>query len=152
MRDAAVDFRPAANTVDHIAQEYGVRCLAIVPVENCREFRSAARRTTAMEKLRSGLEEGLAKAWPRGAATPSLEELTSIHSMLAENILERLRVDGNSFGAGLGVFESRWNLQSASPGMLLPPGAAPTRGSVLGDKFVTLLGQAYSTGATVSVI
>ncbi|CAJ1409067.1 unnamed protein product [Effrenium voratum] len=63
--------------------------LAVFTVEDCRGFRSAARRSAAMEKLRAKLEQ----AWHHQEhivwGTPCLEDLHKVHRLVVEGHLRR---------------------------------------------------------------
>lgn len=117
-------FAPRRAAIEEpLRQHSNNTLLGVFPIDDCRTFRSAARRTTAVERLRGSIEECLAKAWPKGTATPSLEALTHTH----RTVLEVLRSIGQ-------------------PGMPIPApqfvAGTDTWHSDLGNKFVNLLNKA----------
>ena len=124
LRDTPADgFAPRQKAVEVALLPLGV--LAVIPVDDFRGLRSAARRAGAGERLSQRLEELLAKA--EGAGTPCLEELQRIHQALAEQ--------GSS-------------VATAAPAKAL----GEPRRSALGEELCRLLDSAQRSGEVSSVL
>eukprot|EP00929_Paragymnodinium_shiwhaense_P086744 TRINITY_DN47195_c0_g1_i2.p1 TRINITY_DN47195_c0_g1~~TRINITY_DN47195_c0_g1_i2.p1 ORF type:complete len:1807 (+),score=412.93 TRINITY_DN47195_c0_g1_i2:393-5813(+) len=109
--------------------------LGVIAVDDLRTFRSPARRAAAVERYRALVEEVLpnvAKAAPSGRASSSPEDLRQTYNFLLNG-----------------------QLPLAAQGVA-PPAAVDASQMVSGNRlngeFLGILGKAYATGATASVL
>lgn len=92
LRDSTEEaFAAKRGALEVGLSQFGIPPSSVFAVEDGRNFRSAARRATAMEKLRSRLEE----AWKsfRCQGTSCLEDLRKVHTLVAENQLRKSGTD-----------------------------------------------------------
>lgn len=68
------------NSIEAGLAQYNV--IATFAVEDCRNFRSATRRATAMERLRVRLEDCYQKSLAQGRGTLCLEDLQRVHNLV----------------------------------------------------------------------
>eukprot|EP00440_Ansanella_granifera_P030570 gb/GFBE01033208.1/.p1 GENE.gb/GFBE01033208.1/~~gb/GFBE01033208.1/.p1 ORF type:complete len:1771 (+),score=331.31 gb/GFBE01033208.1/:1-5313(+) len=92
VRDTSEEvFAPRRAAIEAALRPLGA--VVVLPVEDCRSFRSAARRAGAMEKVRSRLEEVWKQLGEKARGTPSLEELHRIHSLIVDGQVQRCPAD-----------------------------------------------------------
>jgi len=128
LRDTTADtFTARKEQIETCLPQAGI--LSVIPVEDCRHFRSNVRRVSALEKVKHRIEDVIQRRSP--SVVSSLEELYAMHKAL---------MDGKSHTA----------TSSSAP----PPQDAPTivQPSALGREFMKLLDICEQTGATASAL
>eukprot|EP00931_Biecheleriopsis_adriatica_P048614 TRINITY_DN28105_c0_g1_i1.p1 TRINITY_DN28105_c0_g1~~TRINITY_DN28105_c0_g1_i1.p1 ORF type:complete len:1757 (+),score=315.60 TRINITY_DN28105_c0_g1_i1:29-5299(+) len=124
-------YAPRRAAIEEALKPFGV--LAVFPVEDCRAFRTAARRAGAMDKLKVRLDEVLRSLTGKTGGTPSLEELQRIRLLFSNG----------------GIQRSRDELKKP---LVAQPMSTVLGQSKLGAELIRILSQAHSTGAAYSTL